>query len=130
MTKEQKPKQTKTVRFEIRFTPSTYNRITMLAGIYANGNLTDWLTHGGLNAPRTFLSEKSSVAKHVQASSFTFSKLVQAGNDQIDKQTGKKKTRSIKKRASKKSKSKGLRYWKAKPHESRKRHLVQRRTST
>jgi len=44
-------------RLEIRLTEKERNRLQMLADIYAGGNLTQWLVHGGLNAPRVFLTD-------------------------------------------------------------------------
>lgn len=47
----------KTEVLRLRCTPSVRNRIATLAQIYADGNVSAWLEHSALNAPRRFLSE-------------------------------------------------------------------------
>lgn len=51
--KSQLQKRTKKIQF--RLTEPVYNRIRGLANLYADGNVSAWLVHGGLNAPRRFL---------------------------------------------------------------------------
>lgn len=55
MKKGQKKPDGKTVRKFFRFSRKDWNRIVGLAKIYAGGNATKWLTHGGLTAERKHL---------------------------------------------------------------------------
>lgn len=50
-----KSKNPKAYGFRFRTNREHWNRIRMLARMYAKGNLSKWLEHGGLNAPRKFL---------------------------------------------------------------------------
>lgn len=50
-------KNPKTQVVNIRFSEYEKNKIQMLANVYANGNLSKWLTYAGLNAPRKYLTK-------------------------------------------------------------------------
>lgn len=56
--KYRKIKHETTKRIEIRVTEKEKNRIIFLSKQYAGGNLTIWLVHGALNAPRQYLVKK------------------------------------------------------------------------
>jgi hypothetical protein len=45
-------------KFQLRLTEKDLNRIRILAREYAGGNVSAWLVHGGLNAPRQYLVKK------------------------------------------------------------------------
>lgn len=49
----------KTKKIQIRLTEFELNRIKILAKKYANGNMSAWIIHGALNAPRKFFKQKS-----------------------------------------------------------------------
>lgn len=42
-------------KLQAKATVQEYNRIRLLARIYAGGNVSKWLIHGGVNAPRKYL---------------------------------------------------------------------------
>lgn len=46
----------------MRLTEKVFNRLKILAREYAGGDLTKWLTHGGLEAPRVYLTPKRKAA--------------------------------------------------------------------
>lgn len=48
----------KVKKFQLRMTEKEWNRVKILAEYYAGGNVSAWLIHGGLNAPREFLFSK------------------------------------------------------------------------
>jgi hypothetical protein len=43
---------------QVRLSTQEKNRIRGLADLYANGNISLWIVHAGLNAPREFLMPK------------------------------------------------------------------------
>jgi hypothetical protein len=45
--------KTKTVRF--RISPKDWNRVLMLAAMYADGNASEWIRHAIVEAPRKVL---------------------------------------------------------------------------
>jgi hypothetical protein len=56
MKKQKIETSTDDKRFDIRNIPlKDWNRIRGLAKIYAGGNVSLWLRHGGINAPRKHL---------------------------------------------------------------------------
>lgn len=57
----------KMCRFDFRLKEKEFNKIKTLANIYAGGNITKWLTHGGINAPRMFLTDKEEIMAQVKA---------------------------------------------------------------
>lgn len=51
-------------RIDFRLEKSVKNKIQMLANLYAGGNISKWLTHGGLNAPRMFIEDREKILDH------------------------------------------------------------------
>lgn len=49
------PEAARTKRATTRFTDREWNRVIMLARIYAGGDLALWIRHGSLNAERKYL---------------------------------------------------------------------------
>lgn len=48
----------KSTQIQIRTTEFEKNRIKLLADKYAGGNISAWVIHGAMNAPRRFLKRK------------------------------------------------------------------------
>lgn len=53
----------RTQRLEIRLTEKEKNRIKILAGIYCEGNISQWVVHAAINAPRKILNKKGPAKK-------------------------------------------------------------------
>ncbi len=53
------PNTKKTETVQLRLTEFDKNRIKMLADKYAEGNMTDWILYGAINAPRKFIGKKA-----------------------------------------------------------------------
>jgi hypothetical protein len=52
-----RPSLGRTAVVQFRTTPKIRNRIRHLARLYAGGNVTAWLEHAGVNAPRKILKK-------------------------------------------------------------------------
>jgi hypothetical protein len=59
-TRRKLDKKDPLTRLECRISEKDKNRIIFLAEQYAGGNITMWITHGALNAPRKYLVKRAS----------------------------------------------------------------------
>lgn len=52
---EKKKPAARLIRTTVRWSEKEYNRLALLAKIYAGGDIAKWLRHAGLEAERKFL---------------------------------------------------------------------------
>lgn len=56
-------KSNKSYKIQFRISEYEKNKIKMFAEKYADGNLSAWLIYAAINAPRKFISKKTSQPK-------------------------------------------------------------------
>jgi hypothetical protein len=50
----------KSIKRQFRFAEKEFNKIQLLADMYAGGNVSEWIRYAALNAPRKILKKKGS----------------------------------------------------------------------